>query len=598
MKTAAALLFALVCITPARAAGLQLSAGPRDTRGISSFNVLTDPGSAVQLQISLDLQSWLGLDTSVATNGTAGFHDGLAQQAVARFYRAVPVASTNLPQPLSVSVARSAALHVTDTISRGGGGLILTNADGAVCLLDVPEGALAEPVAMTLTALSGVSGLPGDGKLVHGFVLEPAGVGFGASVRLRITPPAAKPLSTTTLGAVGTIDGAEFHLQPIRRTNGAVEFTWITTGTATLLDGGATLRTGFGDHPPTSLFARREQESVLTSAASSPSNKSAKPAGPAPAPLTRDEAIAAATADYTAEVLPALQLAGQDDDFLPAAVARVLNWNISLSYRSLVPADVAPIIDNIQELIRDAFNAGVIRAVKQCARHDLESLGHLVRLERYFGFPVIQDAIPPALRELLEGKIRSCASFDLSFKSRSIFFSDTATFTSMVETHVPILLGLHEPGVFDGERELPFTLLESTGIDCPVTTHSTAGFLSVEDLLLGINLEGGIRPQPPAPPHQRLDLRFLAGSPTEEFRFVCSGISVAPLGPWWILLFGGAYGDHLKTSDGITAYSFTGWQPGADDIIATFSEDLTVKSEGKTLGTLHTEMELRHTPGE
>ena len=580
----------------ARGADPQLRSGKADARGVIPFIITAVPESVVQLQISLDLKTWLGLDFATATNGTAQFQDGLAAQDAARFYRALTVDPTNAPAPLSVRPVRASGTgrSAADEIGPAGGGLIVTNAAGAVCLLNVPANALAEPVLLTLTALAELSGLPGDAKLIHGFVLEPAGLGFGTPVTLHITPPAGQTLPADVRGAVGDVDGTEFHLDVTTGTEGAVDFHLLSTGPSAIVGGGATAWAGFRDHRPSSLFARRAQEFVLFGPAGILSARRPLPA----TPPTHKQLIESATADFTALVLPALQLAEQNDDILPTAVSAVAKWYRELDFLGLTEADVAPINDAIGELVRDAFDAGVNRATERCSRHDLEQIAHLVRLGRYLNFPDVQRFVTPGLKELLQGKIRACASFDLSFKSLSTAFLGDATFSSLVETHVPVHYGNGIAGGIGGSRELPFTLLEGAGLPCHPVTSSTSGFLRVDDVRLGLNLDGKQRPQyQQPPPLQQLDVRLDPGFPQEQFTLPCSPVALA-IGPFWITFFGGAYGSEAKEFDGIAGYVFTGWEKGGDDIVATKTEDATIKSDGKTVGTIHIELQLRHTPAE
>lgn len=91
----------------------------------------------------------------------------------------------------------------TAFIGRRGGTLAVEHADGTRSVLSVPEGALSEMTAITMTPASAVGGLPLEGGLVAAVDLQPSGLVFAREALLEIHLPAARPRLAVPFGWTG-----------------------------------------------------------------------------------------------------------------------------------------------------------------------------------------------------------------------------------------------------------------------------------------------------------------------------------------------------------------------------------------------------------
>jgi hypothetical protein len=95
--------------------------------------------------------------------------------------------------PISLTLDLDQTHKAQALITRAGGQVKATGADGAVFTLDVPKDALATPTTITLTPISRVTGLPGSGSQTYAVQAEPEGLYFYNDAILTITP--AKPIA-------------------------------------------------------------------------------------------------------------------------------------------------------------------------------------------------------------------------------------------------------------------------------------------------------------------------------------------------------------------------------------------------------------------
>jgi hypothetical protein len=116
--------------------------------------------------------------------------------------------------PVTVDPTPDTARAVTKTLDTMGGTIEADGPHGEHYKLDVPYGALLAPIAITLTPLKGVAGLPFSGGLVAGARLAPDGLRFTEPVRLTITgAPAVSSEAETGFGYRG--DGRELAMVPM-----------------------------------------------------------------------------------------------------------------------------------------------------------------------------------------------------------------------------------------------------------------------------------------------------------------------------------------------------------------------------------------------
>lgn len=97
--------------------------------------------------------------------------------------------------PLQLTVTPDDAHRAQARIPADGGSLTATGADGTVFTLEIPAGALAAATTVTLTPLSAVTGLPGQGGPIAAVQVEPEGLHLYADAILTIAPAASLPMA-------------------------------------------------------------------------------------------------------------------------------------------------------------------------------------------------------------------------------------------------------------------------------------------------------------------------------------------------------------------------------------------------------------------
>lgn len=106
---------------------------------------------------------------------------------------AVPPAAYSLTvdaNPLTATIVADSARAVTQKISRAGGVVQATGADGAVYTLMIPNNALAAETTITMTPLASLTIADLSADRSYGVTLAPEGQRFENYVTLTITPPA------------------------------------------------------------------------------------------------------------------------------------------------------------------------------------------------------------------------------------------------------------------------------------------------------------------------------------------------------------------------------------------------------------------------
>lgn len=114
-------------------------------------------------------------------------------------------------KPLNVTVQLDKKQTTSKLVSRGGGSVSLTAADGSKFTLDVPADALAADTTITMTAVERIDGAPlAEGPLAA-VQLEPSGLFFKEIATLTIVPAKELPVKDQIVfGYEG--DGKDYHL--------------------------------------------------------------------------------------------------------------------------------------------------------------------------------------------------------------------------------------------------------------------------------------------------------------------------------------------------------------------------------------------------
>lgn len=123
-----------------------------------------------------------------------------------------PMVDFNSPaKPLDVTVTLDKKQAATGKITKAGGSVSLSTADGSKFTLDVPMNALDTETAITLTAVKSLDGAPLDNNTPTAVQLEPSGLFFKEMATLTIIPAKEIPIKQQLIfGYEGA--GKDYHL--------------------------------------------------------------------------------------------------------------------------------------------------------------------------------------------------------------------------------------------------------------------------------------------------------------------------------------------------------------------------------------------------
>jgi hypothetical protein len=140
--------------------------------------------------------------------------------------------------PVTLHPRLDAARAVKQTISAAGGGTLTTiSADGVVYTLTFPPGALLSDLAITMTPIAGIDGLPFSGGLVAGVQLEPDGlILFQPATLNLLLPNPVDPMLETPISYHGSGDGMYLYalrVDPAQTTFDILHFSGYALAQAT-----------------------------------------------------------------------------------------------------------------------------------------------------------------------------------------------------------------------------------------------------------------------------------------------------------------------------------------------------------------------------
>ena len=114
-------------------------------------------------------------------------------------------------KPLDVKVLLDKKQIASGMISRSGGSVSLTTADGSKFTLDVPANAVDVDTAITMTAVKTLDGAPLDSNTPTAVQLEPSGLFFKEMATLTIAPARDIPIKQQVIFSYEG-DGQDYHL--------------------------------------------------------------------------------------------------------------------------------------------------------------------------------------------------------------------------------------------------------------------------------------------------------------------------------------------------------------------------------------------------
>lgn len=317
----------------------------------------------------------------------------------------------------------------TKEIGPEGGEISATAEDGTRYTLSVPEGALEAPVAITMTPVSSLEGLPLSGGLAGMVDFEPQGLGLQAAATLRIerAAPAAIPEGMEATGLA--------YLGADR---------WLTLYDA--------------DFSPEQTTLTIEHFSGFGMALGDPEE------------IGRMRTRSYLEGVYDNLVEPELQRAIDNPDHIRAAANHLKEW--------LAQVQNAGVVDDLQELIDQGaglLGTALANAAQQANTACVEQseLAEVLTLRKLADFvealspgavrqPVLEtldfaDLSPTAMRELSN----KCATFTLTFQSRIVIDEamgywevETEPIVLLPEEGVPWLSGAEGMDFFNGKGRL------------------------------------------------------------------------------------------------------------------------------------------------
>jgi hypothetical protein len=117
------------------------------------------------------------------------------------------------PHPESVTVTTDPSRMASARISTSGGSVQATGADGTIYTLTIPPDALVADTTVTMTPITGASGLEASSGRLLGVQLEPDGLRFFNFATLTFSPPEGPRHQAFAFSAHGT--GTELHRVPL-----------------------------------------------------------------------------------------------------------------------------------------------------------------------------------------------------------------------------------------------------------------------------------------------------------------------------------------------------------------------------------------------
>jgi hypothetical protein len=338
------------------------------------------------------------------------------------------------PKPLTVNPTLDGGRAVTQTVTPEGGRLTATGADGTTYTLTLPKGAVINPVAITMTPLAAVAGMPFGGGLGGGVQLGPDGLVLLAPAKLEIRPPAPVPLARRAAFAYAG-EGRDFHLHPSSHDAKAIEFELLHFsaygwGKATAADRAATVK-----RVPSTREAWAEQNIARAA-------QEAKLGGEDARGRWIDAMLYGFYVWGEDGVRPALTKALSDDAVAESAVREYVSWE-RVNQLLGGTEDLEAMSAEFNDLFHRVFDFAIARASERCVQNkDPYQALRMLSLERES--QLIGRAADPTVWE----RIAKCLRFELQIDFRLVFdFLEHPLRQGVDEGHIVFALNM-EPGEF------------------------------------------------------------------------------------------------------------------------------------------------------
>jgi hypothetical protein len=407
---------------------------------------------------------------------------------------------------LQADTARAASAPVTAS----GGTVDARGADGTRYRLVLPPGAVSGPVTVTMTPLTGASGLPFEG-LAAGVRLEPAGLSLEKPGRLLVQRDGLAVSPTTA--AFGSEDGRDLFLTP-----------WTAVPEADTL-GPGTIGIGITHFSGWGVVSLNQTQLAAQYARSAfnARDRIAQEArealeGDDDGVLERDQLPLQEMLDQV--VKPLAEAAIQDPTFLDDAVGAFLSIERQLQLLGIVPG--LPEDPALASLFQRAFMRYVQVLKARCAAADFTAIGDAVSLARQIQLAGMlipgMHGPPQSIDEALE-LLDPCLRFELRMTSTHDFrwdFDFGAVTRATLKLHV-------EGGKLVGAGPLAYDSA-TFGVDnddCTEEVTAVHGSTMVVEGgadLLALAPPGAGKPAAVKP---RVAFVIDPGTPTEDLRLTC-----------------------------------------------------------------------------
>lgn len=491
--------------------------------------------------------------------------------------------------PLTVQVNLSSTTS-SGAVDSAGGEIQVTDQNGNVITLSIPEGAVYEE-QVSMTVISSLDGATLSGGLLAGVDIQPDGLQLLKPAMLTIEPAdpdiIADLLSMDSEYLLTTFayrgNGSDFHYYPYRIVDDKIVM--IIQGFSGYGGGGANQgdRQSQKSHPPSDPRdqANQEIEEILTEEArQQQEDPDYQP------PEENQEKLTEILRRWLHDsVIPMAEAAETDDSILHCAVNEWLTWEATAQILGVIDVDrnpftaeIATITGHIRNGYQNALNRSHQRAVSNNDASEIQMTLLLEAESQLLGFD--HDAT-----EILE-KIRR---FELEFESE--ISESGGGFTVGVETETIMLPFDEDNFKYTGEGSISHVKVEFL---CMISHSTFPGTFFAETGDIPVpratrpSCDGRTLPQPPAPPTPDMLLVVEPGLPTEIVTIQCEDHEEPvpyPFQPVWFGSFGFLHEDILDESEGflVTGWNITFGQPYATKTLSKSADGLI----GNTELTLH-----------
>ena len=491
-----------------------------------------------------------------------------------------PLAPAN---PRAVAPVKDIAAATTATIGTAGGTLTATGADGSSFTLTIPAGALAGDIAITLTPVSSVDGLPLSGGAAAAVDISPDGLSLMKPATLAITPAHAPAISDQRGFSWHDDAGHEVYLRdlsPVAPIEMQLEhFSGYGVGSGTPT----------ADWTPSRVLDQLEQATAQMIAA----ERTRVLAGGEPDPSVMTQVMSTLIAEYDLRVKPRMQAAESDETLATSALQLGYGWERQVAILGAndpdpeIAARSAEIEASALRIIRHAFD----RTYEKCMAGEPAYAQRLVAFERYS--QILGLGLPDGV-----AKARECLSFQLTVDATDdVTYSFENYNEHVVVDHMPVRVDAGD-FVARGSQQLTFPTWNASG-SANGCTLAPAGVdtdtFTVNSLSMQFNLftemgPDGRETDEILPPD--ITLKVNPGIPHEHALAQCpkGDTQILDMNTWllaWSVL------QHSRIDPSTGGYTFTELSPtGGTAPWAQATFDLT-----SGMVHQHLEFKLDHTPG-